>query len=139
VIAEGQTGWIATLHRARCDPRELQGRGYTPVVDIMDKNFSGHRVAGLVHESKVHAISISRDGNWIATASDDRQVFLWPWNQKGLIDLTCTLVPRNLTSEEWKALKLEAHGLRTTSADVPDAAGSAVYRCRRSVSSRLGL
>ena len=82
----------------------------TPIVDIKEK-LSGHRVAGLVHESNVHAISISREGNWIATASDDRQVFLWPWNQKGLIDLTCTLVPRNLTREEWKDLNLDARGL----------------------------
>ncbi len=78
-------------------------------IEVQEK-LTGHKVAGLVHDSGVDAVAISRQGNWIGTVSN-RRVFLWTWSQAGLIDLTCTLIAGNLTPEEWKAHKLEELGL----------------------------
>ncbi len=50
---------------------------------------TGHPIARLVHDSRVRAIAISRQGSWIATVSDGK-VFLWTWSHTGLIDLTCS-------------------------------------------------
>ena len=71
---------------------------------------TGHPIARLVHDSRVRAVAISREGSWIATVSDGK-VFLWTWSQTGLIELTCSLIAGNLTPDEWKAHKLEELGL----------------------------
>ena len=78
-------------------------------IEVLEK-LTGHKVAGLVHDSDVDAVAISRGGNWIGTVSD-RRVFVWAWSQPGLIELTCTLIAGNLTPDEWKAHKLEELGL----------------------------
>src|SRR5262249_7372203 len=68
---------------------------------------TGHKVAVLAHDGTVHAVAISREGNWIATASGDHDILLWPWDQKTLIELACARLPRNLTREEWQRHNLE--------------------------------
>jgi hypothetical protein len=60
------------------------------------ENLTRHTVAGLPHDSAVHAVAMSQLGNWIGTTLDGK-VFLWPWNQKTLIKPACTLLPENLT------------------------------------------
>jgi len=79
------------------------------VIKVLEKT-TEHPIAGLGHDSRVHAIAISRHGNWIGTVTDQK-VFLWTWSQTGLIELTCALIAGNLTPEEWKAHKLEELGL----------------------------
>jgi WD40 repeat protein len=83
--------------------------GTTADLEISERR-TGHTVARLVHDDVVHSVAISSQGNWIATASGDRDIFLWPWSQEGLIKLTCARLPRNLTRQEWKSKNLEAIG-----------------------------
>jgi WD40 repeat protein len=92
-----------------------------PVVNL-NETLTGHKVAELEHDSPVRAVAISRQGNWVATASDDGKLFLWPWNQEKLLQLTCSLLPENLTPHEWDARHLEKLGLgpyRATCGNLP--------------------
>ena len=84
-------------------------REFPSKIDVLDK-VTELLVIRLVHDLRVHAIAISRQGNWIGTVSG-RKVFLWPWSQTSLIKLTCALIAGNLTPEEWMAHKLEKLGL----------------------------
>jgi hypothetical protein len=106
---------------------EAGGEVARPVLGILERK-TGFPLGRIPHKDPVAAFAISRNGNWIATTTQtilqsefgpvlrepsdtEGQTFLWQWGTQGPIALTCSLIPSNLTSEEWKRSGLESLGL----------------------------
>jgi WD40 repeat protein/CHAT domain-containing protein len=58
-------------------------------------------VARITFEEPVRAITLSPNGEWLATVTVDNTARLWGWWTEDLIAEACTRLPRNLTQEEW--------------------------------------
>jgi WD40 repeat protein len=50
----------------------------------------------------ISALSISPDGNFIASGGVGGKVQIWHWRPEELITEACSRLPRNLTQSEWK-------------------------------------
>jgi len=63
-------------------------------------------VARFEHDADVVSAGFSPRGRWLASASEDNMLRLWPLQAGGLLDQACRLLPRNLTPAEWKELNV---------------------------------
>ena len=63
---------------------------------------SGRAVSQLPTTGYINAIGFSPDGRYLATASDDDDLTLWPWRTEDLIDRACRHLTRNLNRKEWQ-------------------------------------
>jgi len=64
-------------------------------------------VARLEHDGDVIDLAFSPRSRWLATASKDGTLRLWPLQTKEIIEQACKLLPRNLTPDEWRQLKID--------------------------------
>ncbi|WNG59069.1 hypothetical protein F0U59_33325 [Archangium gephyra] len=64
---------------------------------------TGRRLARLPHTSRVLAVAFSQDGTRVATASEDGSARVWPVRPEDWIQVACSLLPRNLSPQEWPA------------------------------------
>jgi WD40 repeat protein len=64
-------------------------------------------VARLEHDGDVLDAAFSLKSRWLATASADGLIRLWPLQANDMIERACKLLPRNLTQKEWADLKLD--------------------------------
>lgn len=62
---------------------------------------TGRAVSQLPTTAFINAIGFSPDGRYLATASDDDDLTLWPWRTEDLIDLACRHLTRNVNRKEW--------------------------------------
>jgi len=62
---------------------------------------SGKQLARFAHEGRVSAVAFSPDGKTLATASSDGTAFLVPRRPEDLLEAACSVLPRNLTRDEW--------------------------------------
>jgi WD40 repeat protein len=74
---------------------------------VLEEASTGREVAKLEHDGEVLDAAFSPKGRWLATSSREGIVRLWPLQAEDMIERACKLLPRNLTPEEWKELKLE--------------------------------
>jgi WD40 repeat protein len=63
---------------------------------------SGRAVSQLPTTGYSKDIDFSPDGRYLATASDDDGLTLWPWRTEDLIDRACRHLTRNLSRKEWQ-------------------------------------
>jgi WD40 repeat protein len=63
---------------------------------------TGRAVGQLPTSGYTRDIGFTPDGRYLATASDDNDLTLWPWRADDLIDLACRHATRNLTRKEWQ-------------------------------------
>jgi WD40 repeat protein len=68
---------------------------------------SGRIVARLEHDGDVLDAAFSLKSRWLATASADGLIRLWPLQANDVIERACKMLPRNLTPKEWADLKLD--------------------------------
>ncbi|WP_169800768.1 AAA-like domain-containing protein [Archangium gephyra] len=64
---------------------------------------TGRRLAHLPHTSRVLSVAFSPDGTRVATASGDGTARVWPVRPEDWSQVACSLLPRNLTPQEWPA------------------------------------
>ena len=74
---------------------------------VLKETSTGREVAKLEHDGEVLDAAFSPKGRWLATSSQDGTVRLWPLQPKDMIERACKLLPRNLTTDEWKDAKIE--------------------------------
>jgi WD40 repeat protein len=58
-------------------------------------------VAQLPTTAFINSIGFSPDGHYLATASDNDDLTLWPWRTEDLIERACRHLTRNLNRKEW--------------------------------------
>jgi WD40 repeat protein len=63
---------------------------------------TGREVARLLHPSDLYNVSMSSNGQYIATAASGEVVTVWLWRLEDVIVEACRRLSRNLTVEEWK-------------------------------------
>jgi WD40 repeat protein len=73
----------------------------------VEMKHGGETVAKLEHGSELRALAFSPNGRWLATATKDGGMRLWPLQAAELIERACQLLARNLTENEWKEARLE--------------------------------
>lgn len=66
--------------------------------DIAD----GRALGQLPASGYIHDIGLTADGRYLATASGEHDLTLWPWRAAEWIDLACRHATRNLTRKEWR-------------------------------------
>jgi WD40 repeat protein len=63
---------------------------------------SGRETARLLHSSKLYNVTVSPNGRYVATISDENVVTVWMWRVADAIDQACRRLTRNLTFDEWQ-------------------------------------
>jgi hypothetical protein len=101
----------APLVRTKLERRSANGRWLASrsadelgVVTLQEAT-TGRQIAELRHVGLVSSVAFSADEFWLATASPDSSVRVWPVSPQGrgtLIEVACERVPSNLTLEEWR-------------------------------------
>ena len=90
---------------------------WSPTV-LLEETDSKRPIASFEHDADLTDAVFSSRGRWIASASQDGSIRLWPQQVSDLAAQACKLLPRNLTLEEWKTLKMEGP-YRKTCANLP--------------------
>ncbi len=63
---------------------------------------TGQEVGRITPEGTLRVVTISPNGQYIATAGLEGDVWVWLWRSEDLIDQACWHIERNFTLEEWK-------------------------------------
>jgi WD40 repeat protein len=79
---------------------------------------TGRAVSQLPTSASIASIGFSPDGQYLATASRDDDLTLWPWRPEDLIDRACRHLTRDLTPKEWQDF-LPDTPYRRTCPDLP--------------------
>ncbi len=79
---------------------------WSPTV-VLEETDSKRPIASLEHDARLIDAAFSRRGRWLATSSQDGSIRLWPLQVDDLAAQACRLLPRNLTPDEWKTLKMD--------------------------------
>jgi len=80
---------------------------------------TGRVVNTIYHYSVVNDFAFSPNGRWVATASVDGKVRLWPLSSEDIIREACARLPRNLSQEEWKMYLGDKTNYRETCPGLP--------------------
>ena len=63
---------------------------------------TGNEVARIIHDAGVFAVTFGPDGKYVVSDSKYGTARVSEWQAQDLIEITCRVMPRNLTREEWK-------------------------------------
>ena len=74
---------------------------------VLDEISAQRPIARLEHDGPVIDAAFGQRGRWLATSSQDGTVRLWPLQVDDILLQACKLLPRNLTSDEWKEFKMD--------------------------------
>ena len=112
--------WLAPNEKKTISPDavlRIEFNRYSPTLVLKEAD-SQRPVASFEHESDVTDAVFSPRGRWLVTASEDGSVRLWPLQVSDLAERACKMLPRNLTPDEWRTLKMGGP-YRKTCANLP--------------------
>ena len=90
---------------------------YSPTVSLEEAD-SKRPIASFEHDADLTDAVFSPRGRWLASSSQDGSIRLWPLQASDLAARACRIMPRNLTADEWKTLKMDGP-YRKTCANLP--------------------
>jgi WD40 repeat protein len=79
---------------------------FSPTVVLQEAD-TKRPFASFEHNAGLTAAAFSPRGRWLATSSKDGSIRLWPLQVSDLAIQACNLLPRNLTRDEWRDLKMD--------------------------------
>jgi len=101
--------WPTSVDSRRISPDgiwRIEFDQYSPTL-VLEEADSKRPIASFEHESELTDAAFSPRGRWLATSSQDGSVRLWPLQVSDLATQACKLLPRNLTPDDWKTLKMD--------------------------------
>ncbi|HVP50234.1 MAG TPA: TIR domain-containing protein [Candidatus Bathyarchaeia archaeon] len=74
---------------------------------VLREAATNREIAMLEHDGDVIDAAFSPQSRWLITSSEGGAIRLWPLKQDDLAAQACRLLPRNLTSDEWKEFQMD--------------------------------
>jgi WD40 repeat protein len=103
-LIKDSLAWSSSLDNRRISPDgiwRMELSAYSPTL-VLEETESKRQIASFEHDSNLTDAAFSPRGRWLATSSQDGSVRLWALQVGDLASRSCKMLPRNLTSEEWK-------------------------------------
>jgi hypothetical protein len=101
-LVESATSW-PTLRNVKDSEKSSDGRWVTFAGGTILADAQLQRPALVVqHDGEINDAAFSPNGRWLATASEDHTVCIWPLWAEDLLPLARLRLQRNLTYDEWR-------------------------------------
>lgn len=108
-LIKDSLAWPTSVDSRRISPdgiRRIDFDQYSPTL-VLEEADSKRPTASFEHERELTDAAFSPRGRWVATPSQDGSVRLWPLQVSDLATQACKLLPRNLTPDDGKTLKMD--------------------------------
>jgi len=106
-LIKDSLAWPSSRDNRRISPDGSWRIEFDTSTLVLEEADSKRPIASFEHDARLIDAAFSPRGRWLATSSQDGSIRLWPLQASDLAAQACRMLPRNLTPDEWKNLKMD--------------------------------